>query len=163
VVIRGEGVLTLGQRFVSQDPQEPDGVHKRDSLLYVLGFDWTVSDNLLLNLQFFQNAIFSKPSKVPNQTVNNALSLFLRADFWNETLFPQLLVLYGVNFNDLLIRPQVRYQMTDLLSFTLGMDFFVGSRSGFFGQYAAPVDPHDRHYTGRNDRIFLEVKRSFAL
>ncbi len=162
-VIRGEGVVNFGKYFVSEDPNEPDGVHKRDFLLYVLGFDWTVSDNLLLNAQFFQTAILGKPSDVPDKTVSNALSLFLRSDFWNETLFPQFIVIYGINFGDLLVRPQISYQMTDLLSFTLGMDFFVGSRSGFFGQYAAPVNPHHRYHTGRNNRIFLEIKRSFDL
>lgn len=163
VVIRGEGVVTLGRHFVSDDPQSADGIRTRDFLSYVLGLDWTASDNLAVNVQFFQNVIFAKPGDVADETVNNALSLFLRADFWNETLFPQLLVLYGLNFNDFLIRPQVRYQITDLWSVTVGMDFFLGSRSGFFGQFAAPASPRDRHYTGRNDRVVLEIKRSFSL
>jgi hypothetical protein len=162
-VIRGEGVVTLGQHFVSADPNEPDGVRQRESLLYVLGFDWTVNDNLLANVQFFQSVIFNKPSDVVGERVNNALSLFLRADFWNETLFPQLLVLYGANFSDFLIRPLLRYDLTDLWSVTVGLDFFVGSRSGFFGQFAACADPRDRHYNGCTDRVFVEVRRSFAL
>jgi len=162
-VIRGEGSVTLGRHFVSQDLNEPDGIRQQEFLSYVLGLDWTVNDNLMANVQFFQNVIWHKPGSVPDEAVNNALSLFLQADFWNETLFSQFLVLYGINFGDVMVRPQVRYQMTDLLSFTIGMDFFVGSRSGFFGQYAAPANPPDRHYTGRNNRFFLEVKRSFAL
>ncbi len=162
-VIRGEGVLTLGRHFVSDNPDDADGIRQREFLAYMLGVDWTVSDNLAVNLQFFQTAIFNKPSDIPDETVNNALSLFLRADFWNETLFPQLLVLYGINFNDFLIRPLVRYDVTDLWSVAVGMDLFVGSRSGFFGQFAACVHPPDRHYTGCNDRVVFEVKRSFSL
>jgi hypothetical protein len=162
-VIRGEGVMTLGRHFVSSDPNDSDGLRRREFLSYMLGFDWTVNDNLSANVQFFQTAIFNKPSDIENETVNNALSLFLRADFWNETLFPQLLVLYGINFGDFLIRPQIRYDLTDLWSVTAGLDFFIGSRSGFFGQFAAPVRPRDRHFTGRNDRFFLEIKRSFSL
>ena len=162
-VIRGEGGLALGQYFVSDDPNERDGIRQRELLSYVLGLDWTVSDNLVANFQFFQNVIFNKPGDLVDEAVNNAVSVSLLSDFWNETLFPQLFVLYGINFGDLLIRSQVRYEFSDYLSATIGADFFTGSRSGFFGQYAAPVDPHDRYWTGRNSRIFLEVKRSFAL
>jgi hypothetical protein len=162
-VLRGEGVVALGRHFVSDNPNDADGVRRREFFSYVLGLDWTVNDNLSANVQFFQTVIFNKPSDVEDETVNNALSLFLRADFWNETLFPQLLVLYGLNFGDFLIRPQIKYELTDLWSLTAGMDFFVGSHAGFFGQFAAPANPRDRHYTGRNDRVVFEVKRSFSL
>ena len=163
-VIRGEGGLTLGQHFVSTDPTEPDGIRQREYLSYVLGLDWTVNDNLMANFQFFQNVIFNKPTDIPDEAVNNIVSVFLRADFLNETLFPGLIALYGINFGELLIRPQVEYQINDFLSLTLGLDLFIGPRSGFFGQYAAPARRlRRRHFTGKNDRLFLEVKRSFGL
>ena len=164
-VIRGEGGLRLGEHFVSDDPHDHDGVRQRELLSYVLGLDWTVSDNLMANFQFFQNVIFNAPGALVNESVENAVSLFLVSDFLHETLHPQLLVLYGINFGDLLIRPQIRYDFSDYLSATIGADFFTGSRSGPFGQFAGPVNCDDRcrYWTGRNSRIFLEVKRSFAL
>ena len=162
-VIRGEGGLRLGEHFVSDDPHERDGVRQREFLSYVLGLDWTVHDNLMANVQFFQNVIFNKPGDLVSESVDNAVSLSLLSDFVNETLHPQLLVLYGINFGDLLIRSQVRYEFSDYLSATIGVDLFTGSRAGLFGQYAAPVRTHDRYWTGRNSRIFLEVKHSFAL
>ena len=163
-VIRGEGGLKLGEHFVSTDPREGDGVKQREFLSYVLGLDWTVNDNLTANFQFFQNVIFNKPKDVPDEAVNNIVSVFLRADFLNETLFPQFAALYGINFGDFLLRPLVEYQINDFLTVKLGIDVFLGSRSGLFGQYAAPAGRlRDNHFTGRNDRIFLEVKRSFAL
>ena len=163
-VIRGEGGLKLGQHFVSTDLRDADGIRQREFLSYVLGLDWTVNDNLMANFQFFQNVIFNKPSDIPDEAVNNIVSVFLRADFINETLFPELIALYGINFGELLIRPQIEYQLTDYLSVTLGADFFIGPRSGFFGQYAAPARRLRRGYfTGRNGRVFLEVKRSFSL
>ena len=163
-VIRGEGGLKLGEHFVSTDPREGDGVKQREFLSYVLGLDWTVNDNLTANFQFFQNVIFNKPKDVPDEAVNNIVSVFLRADFLNETLFPQFVALYGINFGDFLLRPLVEYQINDFLTVKLGIDVFLGSRSGLFGQYAAPAGRlRDNHFTGQNDRIFLEVKRSFAL
>ena len=162
-VIRGEGGLRLGEHFVSDDPHDRDGVRQREFLSYVLGVDWTVSDNLMANFQFFQNVIFNAPGDLVNESVENAVSLFLLSDFLHETLHPQLLVLYGINFGDLLIRPQIRYDFSDYLSATIGADFFTGSRAGLFGQFAAPVRNHDRYWTGRNSRLFLEVKHSFAL
>ena len=162
-VVRGEGGLRLGEHFVSDDPHDRDGIRQREFLSYVLGLDWTVNDNLMANVQFFQNVIFNAPGALVGESVENAVSLFLLSDFINETLRPQLLVLYGINFGDLLIRPQVRYEFSDYLSATIGADFFTGSRAGLFGQFAAPVRHHDRYWTGRNSRIFLEVKRSFAL
>ncbi len=162
-VIRGEGGLRLGEHFVSGDPRDRDGVRQREFLSYVLGVDWTVHDNLMANVQFFQNVIFNAPGALVGESVENAVSLFLLSDFINETLHPQLLVLYGINFGDLLVRSQVRYDFSDYLSATIGVDLFTGSRSGFFGQFAAPVRDHDRYWTGRNSRLFLEVKHSFAL
>ncbi len=163
-VIRGEGGLKLGEHFVSIDPREGDGVKQREFLSYVLGLDWTVNDNLTANFQFFQNVIFNKPKDVSDEAVNNIVSVFLRADFLNETLFPQFAALYGINFGDFLLRPLVEYQINDFLTVKLGIDVFLGSRSGLFGQYAAPAGRlRDNYFTGRNDRIFLEVKRSFAL
>ncbi len=162
-VIRGEGGLRLGEHFVSGDPRDRDGIRQREFLSYVLGLDWTVHDNLMANMQFFQNVIFNAPGALVGESVENAVSLFLLSDFLHETLHPQLLVLYGINFGDLLIRPQVRYDFSDYLSATIGADFFTGSRSGLFGQFAAPVRDHDRYWTGRNSRLFLEVKHSFAL
>ncbi len=163
-VIRGEGGLRLGEHFVSADlPKSYYSIRQREFLSYVLGLDWTVHDNLMANVQFFQNVIFNAPGALVGESVDNAVSLFLMSDFINETLYPQLLVLYGINFGDLLIRPQVRYDFSDYVSATIGADFFIGSRSGLFGQFAAPVRTHDRYWTGRNSRLFLEVKRSFAL
>ncbi len=162
-VIRGEGGLRLGEHFVSGDPRDRDGIRQREFLSYVLGLDWTVHDNLMANVQFFQNVIFNAPGALVGESVENAVSLFLLSDFLHETLHPQLLVLYGINFGDLLIRSQVRYDFSDYLSATIGADFFLGSRSGLFGQFAAPVRDHDRYWTGRNSRLFLEVKHSFAL
>ncbi len=163
-VIRGEGGLRLGEHFVSADlPKSYYSIRQREFLSYVLGLDWTVNDNLMANVQFFQNVIFNAPGALVGESVDNAVSLFLMSDFINETLYPQLLVLYGINFGDLLIRPQVRYNFSDYVSATIGADFFIGSRSGLFGQFAAPVRTHDRYWTGRNSRLFLEVKRSFAL
>lgn len=162
-VIRGEGGLRLGEHFVSGDPHDRDGIRQREFLSYVLGLDWTVNDNLMANVQFFQNVVFNAPGALVGESVENAVSLFLMSDFINETLYPQLLVLYGINFGDLLIRPQVRYDFSDYVSATIGADFFIGSRSGLFGQFAAPVRNHDRYWTGRNSRLFLEVKHSFAL
>ena len=162
-VIRGEGGLRLGEHFVSGDPHDRDGIRQREFLSYVLGIDWTVNDNLMANVQFFQNVVFNAPGALVGESVENAVSLFLMSDFINETLYPQLLVLYGINFGDLLIRPQVRYDFSDYVSATIGADFFIGSRSGLFGQFAAPVRDHDRYWTGRNSRLFLEVKHSFAL
>lgn len=163
-VIRGEGGLRLGEHFVSADlPKSYYSIRQREFLSYVLGLDWTVHDNLMANVQFFQNVIFNAPGDLVGESVENAVSLFLLSDFLHETLHPQLLVLYGINFGDLLIRPQVRYDFSDYLSATIGADFFTGSRSGLFGQFAAPVRNHDRYWTGRNSRLFLEVKHSFAL
>ena len=163
-VIRGEGGLKLGEHFVSTDPREADGVKQREFLSYVLGLDWTVNDNLTANFQFFQNVIFNKPKDIPDEAVNNIVSVFLRADFLNETLFPQFVALYGINFGDFLLRPLVEYQINDFLTVKLGVDVFLGSRSGLFGQFGAPAGRfRDRHFTGQNDRIFLELKRSFAL
>ncbi len=163
-VIRGEGGLRLGEHFVSADlPKSYYSIRQREFLSYVLGLDWTVHDNLMANVQFFQNVIFNAPGALVGESVENAVSLFLLSDFVNETLHPQFLVLYGINFGDLLIRPQIRYDFSDYVSATIGADFFIGSRSGLFGQFAAPVRDHDRYWTGRNSRLFLEVKHSFAL
>ena len=60
-------------------------IRQREFLSYVLGLDWTVHDNLMANVQFFQNVIFNAPGALVGESVENAVSLFLLSDFLHET------------------------------------------------------------------------------
>ena len=67
----------------------------------------------------------------------------------NETLKPDLLILYDANDGVFLIRPKAAYDLTDKIKLTLGADIIEGEAKGLIGQF------------NNNDRIYFETKYSF--
>lgn len=174
----GEGVASHGVGFVSEDPADADGLERQGELQYALGADWTGSDHLFANLQFLQFVVLDHPSELEVDEFRTFLSLLLRFDYRNETLFPQLFVMYGANEKDLMIRPSLEIRLTDRLSLALGADLFTGPREGLFGQYARrrrclplpagiPLPQAGGcafdEPPGRTSRVFLRVRYSFSV
>ncbi len=173
----GEGAATHGVGFVTDDPSDADGLDRHAEAQYALGADWTGVDHLFANLQLLQFAVFDYDSDLEVDEFRTFLSLLLRFDYRNETVFPQLFVMYGANEKDLMIRPSLELRVTDRLTLVVGADLFTGPREGVFGQYArkrrclpvpggVPVpqaggcafdDP-----PGRTSRVFLRLRYSFS-
>lgn len=147
-VPRAEISYHVGKYFDSMDPADPDGTVKKDFLYYMLGTDYQIS-GYLFNLQFVQKVITDYSEGIFEEEVQNVFSLWVQTSLMNETLKPELLVIYDANQGAWLIRPKMVYDYSDHVTLTLGIDFFEGRPDSFFGQ----MDD--------NDRIFVEAKYSF--
>jgi len=174
--IWGEGTLAFGRSFVVDDLSNPNGFVQRSDLHSVIGVDWSGWDRLFANVQWIEAVVLGHEKTMPLDAWQTFFTLLLRFNLRNETVFPQLFVLYGVNEHDLLLRPGVEWKVTDRLALSAGLDLFTGPSSGFFGQYAhrnecevvpavLPVPeagscvPDVR--PGRPSRIFLRLRYAF--
>jgi hypothetical protein len=172
----GEGTLGFGRAFALSDLTDRDGLVRRPELQTVLGLDWTGLDPLFVNVQWIEGLVLDHDGEIELDRFRNFLTLLLRLPLRNETVVPQLFVLYGVNDHETMIRPAVEWKATDRLSFTVGADVFTGARSGIFGQYAhetrcTPVPAafdapgvagcEPSFPPGRTSRAFLRVRYAF--
>ncbi|MFQ5455927.1 MAG: DUF1302 family protein [Nitrospirota bacterium] len=146
-VIMGELSYNIGRYFQTSSQNDPDGVVKKDFIFYMLGSDYTVSENLLINLQFIQRYILNHDKGLLEDRIQNIYSILLNTDFINETLKPSLLAIYDSNNKGLWIRPEIKYDYNDNTKLTIGADILEGDK-GLLGQF------------DNNDRIFVEVKYS---
>jgi hypothetical protein len=149
-ILRGEGGYYLNKYLETTDPQDGDGVKKRDYIYYMLGSDYHVIHNVDLSFQFIQKVITHYDNHFVEENIQNSLSLFIRTDFLHETLKPALLLIYETQEGDFWISPKVSYDINDRIQVTLGGEFFEGGdRQSFFGQFNS------------NDQIYCEIKYSF--
>ncbi len=135
LAVWGEGGLSFGRRFVTNDLLEADGTVSRPELQYALGIDWVAHDQLFVNVQLIQFVIVDHDRAIDFPAHREFVSALFRADLLGQRLFPQLFVLYGVQKHESLIRPSIEWQATDRLSVTLGADLFTGPRDGLLGQF----------------------------
>ncbi len=147
-VVHGELSHNIGKRFNTADHNDDDGVVEKQFLFYMLGVDYKISD-YLLNLQFIQKVIFDHDDDMFEDQVQNFISLWVQAKYFNETLRPELLAIYGPNDGSWWIRPKLVYDFTDYLAGSLGADILIGGPMSFIGQF------------DENDRLFVELKYSF--
>ena len=143
-VVRGETALSTSRHFVTTDPSDPDGIEEAPNLNYVLGLDWYGLSNTLISGQLFQDIILKDTSGVTRDRTETTITLFARRSMVNDRLELSLEYLQGLNLGDGLVRPEVRYDLTDAVTVWGGADVFYGSSRGLFGQF----DSRDRVVVG---------------
>ena len=148
-VPQGEFAFNIDKFFRIKETEVAEGVTRKNNLFYMTGADYTVNDNLLVNGQFIQQIIFNYKEGMIDDEIENTFSIFFQSNFMNETLKPDLLILYSANDGAFLIRPKTAYDLTDEIKLTLGADIIAGEAKGFIGQF------------NNNDRIYFETKYSF--
>jgi hypothetical protein len=173
----GEGTLSHGRPYVVNDLSDADGSVRRSDLEYALGLDWTGWAPLFLNLQWIHYVTFGSNRHLELDESREFVSLLARLSFRNETLLPQLFVLYGLDEQETMIRPSLEWRATDRLALIAGVDLFTGPREGLLGQYARrrecqpvpaglPVPGAGGCLfdapPGRTSRAFLRVRYSFG-
>lgn len=72
------------------------------------------------------------------ESTNNGLSLTLSGNFAYETLNAEISCFYDFTSEEVLIKPQASYKLSDALSITAGYHFMRGEEKSLFG-YAAPI------------------------
>ena len=174
--IWGEGTLAFGRSFVVDDLSNARGFVQRSAVNTAIGVDWNGWDRLFANVQWIEAVVLGHEKTMTLDAWQTFFSVLLRFNLRNETVFPQLFVIYGVNEHDAIVRPELEWKATDRLAVSAGLDLFTGPSSGLFGQYAhrnecevvpaaLPVPeagscvPDVR--PGRPSRIFLRLRYAF--
>ncbi len=148
-ILRGEFVLNKGKYFASEDPSKKDGVVKKDSLDYLLGFDHTFWGKIDCNIQWLQRILFEPEESMHERRFQSFVSLWLQTGFWNNRMQPEIFVINGLNQPDVLLRPKITYHWSGRWQAALGADLFEGSSDGNFG----PFD--------KKDRVYIELSYHF--
>ncbi len=147
-VPRGEVSYKMGKHFNTSDVHDEDGLKKKDFLYYMAGTDYSISD-YLFNFQIIQKVIMDYEDSIYEDYIQTTYSFQVQAKFLNETLKPDILVIYGENENDWMIRPKIAYGISDQFTIAIGVDIFSGPSKSFFGQFNS------------NDRAYIKFKYSF--
>lgn len=152
VVIRAEAVYSIGKRYETTDPLDPNGIVRRDTLDYLVGVDWTVL-GVDTALQFMQKVLTGAATNLTRggveAQVTSSFALRLTTGFFDNTLTPTVLGLVNANRGDHRLSARLDYQLTGAVTVSAGVDFFGGPRDTLYGQFTD------------NDRAYVEMSWKF--
>jgi hypothetical protein len=135
LTVRGEFGYSTSRYFATSDSEDSDGVFKTGEFQYVLGFDWYGFTDTLLSAQVFQVWLTNEKSGSVRDSGTTTTSLLAQRRFMNERLTLETIWLQSLNNGDGLLRPSVRYELTDELLLRVGADYFYGTKNGLFGEF----------------------------
>jgi len=134
---------------------------RSDDLNYALCLDkswyprWARS-GINFEFQFFQGITLDYDSSFVNgltggpwDRYENSLSVFIWTDYINQTLKPEVIVVYGTNHQECWVRPRISYDIDDNWQVTLGGNIYWGDMDTTWGEFRD------------NDQIGIEVKYGF--
>lgn len=148
-VLRGEAVYTDGQRYSVDTLDDADGVVKRNSFDYILGFDIAVPADMRLNIQVFHRHIFGDADHIVPKSDGFGASVWISHKI-TPVLEPQLLWIQSLSHGgDRLLRPRLNWYVTQNATLAFGVDIFAGPDDGFFGRY------------NNRDRVYAELRYDF--
>jgi hypothetical protein len=112
----------------------------------VVGADYSPREWLWLSGQYFLQFTSAPQRALLLPRYNHLASVYLRANFFRDTLRPELFILTGLNQRQHMIRPRVVRRFGDHWSVGLGADFLGGRPITPFGFFQS------------RDRAVLEIK-----
>jgi len=145
-VIRGEVAYYFNKNFAAENLTF-NGIKEKDYLHYLVGYDhnWF---GVNVSFQYIQEYILDYENDIRNDEFSNTATSLSSKTLLNETLELSLLAYYGINNEDMLLRPKISYDLSDGFNLLLGFDIFLGDE-GNFGQY------------DENDMVYLKVRYDF--
>ncbi|WP_300454338.1 DUF1302 family protein [Accumulibacter sp.] len=148
VVLKAEAVYTRGLNYQVKNTTDPDGVVAQNTLLWVVGLDFTQFSDTRINAQFFQSHFFDHHPDIIPSTNENGYSLLVNHKF-GDKIEAQALWIASLNRNDWMLRPRLTWNFEKNWRLALGVDVFNGPPLGYFGRYDA------------KDRVYSELRYSF--
>src|SRR2546426_949598 len=145
VVMRAEAALTLGKRYETANPLDPDGVVRRDTLDWLVGVDYTFFETVDTALQLSQKVLMGSATNLTRAgvaaQVTTSVALRVTTGFFDNTLNPTVLFVAGVNRGDFRLSPRIDYLVSGAVTLSVGADLFEGPHRTLYGQF------------DRNDRV----------
>ena len=148
VVLKAEAVYTNGLNVQVANATDPDGVVSQNTLLWVLGLDFTQFTDTRINVQLFQTHFFDHNPDTLTSPNESGYSLLLNHKF-GDKVEAQALWVASLNRTDWMLRPRVSWNFEKNWRLALGVDIFNGPAYGYFGRYDA------------KDRVYTELRYSF--
>ncbi len=149
LILRGEFVYTKDRLMNSTIPTLDRGLVKKDLFRYVLGADYSLWGNALLNGEFQQEVVTSSHADLDDQALRSWVFLRFQKPLLNDKLIPQLVVIVGLDGFDTMIGPRLSYDLTNSIQFLWGADFFTGPAEQLYGQFDG------------QDRVFMNTQWRF--
>ncbi|MBC8007441.1 MAG: hypothetical protein H7X76_05265 [Prolixibacteraceae bacterium] len=147
-VLKAEVIYTSGRKYNVTRLSEPTGVVEQDTLDYVVGLDYTFTNETRINLQYFERVFFEYDADLFQDSREGGIT-FLISGKLTTGLKSELLVIQSVNRDDRLLRPKLIWEMAQNWRLTTGVDVFTGPATGFFGRFS------------NRDRVYAELRFSF--
>lgn len=142
-VLKGELLINPHQHLVTFDANNEDGIVQRNVIDYLIGLEHTLPGGVDANIQFMQRVIGNHADLMQEDAVRSHISLWLKREFLNGKVTPELLLITGLTEQDMLYRPEVTINLTDNMQTKIGADIFQGHPQGLFGRF----DNSSRFYT----------------
>ena len=142
-----------GQKTVQVFPLDPQVGLQMDSMKYGLGLDYIYGDSSV-SVQCIQEFIpdydEDRPVYFSKNGLDTLLTFLFKQFFLQNTMELNLRAAYGVEFQDFLIKPSLKYSFTNNLQATIGVIVIGGKDDdSLFGQFRD------------NDEAFARVRCSF--
>ena len=145
VVVRAEVAVSVGKRYESSNPLDPDGVVRRDTIDYLVGVDfplfWDVDAALQLSQKILTGDATNLTKPGVQGQVTSSLALRLTTGFFDNTLNPSILFVVGLERADFRLSPRLDWVLSGSVTMAIGADIFEGTRRTLYGQF------------DRNDRV----------
>ena len=118
------------------------GLDDKGQIRYVLGFDYDIGGNVLMNSEFQQEAIVGDTGNIADQKLRTWFFFRFESHFLNNKLKPQLIAIIGLDGGDTLFGPRLSYDVTSDINLTWGADVFSGPNDQLYGEF----DGQDRFF-----------------
>jgi hypothetical protein len=149
MVIRGEGALYKKRNFYTEDPGDRDHVIQKHFLNYMIGGEISPGD-VFISGQFVQEMILEYDYKLVEDEIVNMGTLFVSHTFLNETIKPEVFVIYNFTHEDYIGRFSIKYYPADGMEIISGVDILGGNKKNtLFSQF------------DKNDNFYFKLKYSF--
>lgn len=148
-VLKSEVIYTQDRRLSTFSVSDPDGLVKQDILDYVIGLDFTFSDDTRVNVQFFQEIIPDRNPGIGQFEFESGYTVLLSTRALHPKLEPQIIFIQSLNRHDWLLEAKTTWEFSTNWRWVVGLDAFGGTANGLFGRFA------------RKDRVYTLLRYSF--
>jgi hypothetical protein len=175
-ILKGEFAYILGKNFAVVDEDKDkdgyldnDGEVIRDHVRWALGYDfnWLGTD---FSPAVAQWVVLDYNGSILTDEFDTTFNLYIRKPLARFSSVFSLLGIYLWNFEEILLKPKLTFNLTSHFQVIAGMDYMKGLKTQF-GRAADPNDPgglvdleQRAQFLGNfrdNNRVFVEFKISF--
>ena len=147
--MRGEGAFTTNKLYVNVDPFDEDKVFKNNAFVGIVGCDYNFVHDIYVNLQYMAEYVFDYGHFYIEQDYSDSILWKISKSFMRDKLEFETIGRWFFSRRDYYLTLRGRYDFTDQLSCTLGMDVYDGDEDTTFGQ------------ADRTDQVFMHLKYAF--